>query len=338
MSERSLIPKEPAFMVEASQSIEKLMEYAKLYLKSGLAPDHFHGKPEAVVIAVQQGLSIGMTTSQALQQIVVIKGTATIKGDGAKALIMGSGLCGSWIEKETGSIETDDFTVEITSTRKDNNSTISKSFSIADAKRAGLWVSEEAVKRDSRKGSSAWYKFPKRMIAYRALGFLARDLYPDVMQGTVTYEEAQDYDFNKAEVVTPSGKTTIKTRESATGAIASVMKTVTKNKDKVASDAAEAEEIESEEVVNETEPVETEEQNKQEETNIESPVEIMETQFYTQTYLEDIKLTELEEICSAKGVNPKDYKGGHTKEKVWKLILRAQAGSLGEIEKHKVKK
>jgi hypothetical protein len=56
------------------------------------------------------------------------------------------------------------------------------SFSVADAKKAGLWGK-----------SGPWTQYPKRMLQLRARGFALRDAFPDVLKGLVTAEEAQDY-------------------------------------------------------------------------------------------------------------------------------------------------
>jgi hypothetical protein len=55
-------------------------------------------------------------------------------------------------------------------------------FSVADAKRAGLWGK-----------SGPWTQYPRRMLQLRARGFALRDAFPDVLKGLVTAEEAQDY-------------------------------------------------------------------------------------------------------------------------------------------------
>jgi len=55
-------------------------------------------------------------------------------------------------------------------------------FSVADAKKAGLWGK-----------TGPWTQYPKRMLQLRARGFALRDAFPDVLKGLVTAEEAQDY-------------------------------------------------------------------------------------------------------------------------------------------------
>jgi hypothetical protein len=145
-----------------------------------------------------------------LQHIIPVNGLLSIKGDLAKSMIFNSGKLktGTWVEKESGSIEEGNFAVEITATRSDNGQTLSRSFSVAQAKRAGLWVTEQQVSGSDgwKYKTSAWWKFPSRMINYRALGFLARDMFPDVLAGIYTTEEAMDMPRETAEVIeTESG-------------------------------------------------------------------------------------------------------------------------------------
>lgn len=54
--------------------------------------------------------------------------------------------------------------------RKDNGDTWTESFSITDAKRAGIY-------------KNTWEKFPRNMLFARALSNLARQLFPDVLGG-----------------------------------------------------------------------------------------------------------------------------------------------------------
>ena len=55
-------------------------------------------------------------------------------------------------------------------------------FSVADAKKAGLWGK-----------SGPWTQYPSRMLQLRARGFALRNAFADALRGLVTAEEAQDY-------------------------------------------------------------------------------------------------------------------------------------------------
>ena len=199
----------PSFVQKATESIEAMMDYADVLLRSKLCPAHFYdkvpgknepdytkGNPAAVVMVLQHGLEVGLSPMQSLQQVVPVKGLISIKGDGAKSLIFRSGVLesGSWKEEISGSIDEETYTVTISAKRKDNGLHISRSFSVDMAKRAGLWIGKEKLSgQDGWKWKmSSWYKYPARMIMYRAIGFISRDGFMDVLAGMYTTEEAQD--------------------------------------------------------------------------------------------------------------------------------------------------
>lgn len=71
--------------------------------------------------------------------------------------------------------------------RKDNGDTWTESFSIDEAKRAGIY---------SEKGT--WGKYPRDMLFARALSRLARQLFPDVIKGCYVEEEIPKLDENEA--------------------------------------------------------------------------------------------------------------------------------------------
>jgi hypothetical protein len=63
-------------------------------------------------------------------------------------------------------------------------------FSVADAKKAGLWGK-----------SGPWTQYPSRMLQLRARGFALRNAFADALRGLVTAEEAQDYPTQPEPVV-----------------------------------------------------------------------------------------------------------------------------------------
>lgn len=215
----------PQFVEDAYQTIEKMEGFANILLKSKLVPNHFYeqlpdkkpdfskGKVEAVVAVLIQAYQLDIPPMTALQHIIPVNGLLSIKGDLAKSMIFNSGVLkkGSWKEEEFGSIEEGNLVVKITATRDDNGQTITRSFSVEQAKRAGLWITEsQANGSDGWKyRASAWWKYPARMINYRALGFLARDLFPDVLAGIYTTEEAMDLPVDQTVILDQGNGTTL---------------------------------------------------------------------------------------------------------------------------------
>lgn len=210
------------FVTNSLATLEEAMRLAKVLLDSKLCPNHFYekktengrlvpdytkGKPEAVVMVMVQGDLLGFNGLQALQQIVPVNGLLSIKGDGARSLIFRSKKIkpGSWKEEVIGRIEDKTYEVRITASRVDTGETKTRKFSVMDAINAGLWITNEDVRRQPSQKYSSWYRYQKRMIYYRALGFLCRDLFPDVMQGMVTQEEAMDYPQEVVEITEAPG-------------------------------------------------------------------------------------------------------------------------------------
>lgn len=160
-------------------SIDEALKIADYFAKSDLVPKDFKGKPGNILVAWQKGVEVGLMPQQALESIAVINGRASMWGDGMLALIKNSPKeewTNEWIEND-GTIM-----VAYCETKRVNQAkTIKRSFSVEDAKKAGLWE------------ANTWAKYPKRMLSQRARGFALRDAYPDVLNGIRLAEEEQDY-------------------------------------------------------------------------------------------------------------------------------------------------
>ena len=223
----------PKFVEDAYDTIEGMKQFAGMLLDSKLVPDHFYekgadnkpdytkGKVPAVVVVLLQAQQLAIPPMTALQHVIPVSGLLSIKGDLAKTMIFASGKLkkDSWKETVTGSIEDENMVVSITATREDNGTTLTRTFSVDKAKRMGLWITSSQVSgQDGWKWKkSAWYKTPDRMLNYRALGNIARDLFSDVLLNMYTTEEAQDIGKETTEIIeTESGaKITIPDKEHA---------------------------------------------------------------------------------------------------------------------------
>lgn len=160
-------------------TLQEAMTFAGMLARSTMVPRDFQGKPENVIVAIQWGREIGLGPLQALQNIAVINGRPSVWGDAMLALVRGSGLCA--YVRETIEGEGDAMVATCRVSRKGEDGEIVGTFSMADAKRAGL-----AGK------TGPWTQYPKRMLQMRARGFAIRDGFPDVLRGVISAEEAQD--------------------------------------------------------------------------------------------------------------------------------------------------
>jgi hypothetical protein len=143
-----------------------------------MVPRDFQGKPSNVLVALQWGREVGLGPLQALQNIAVINGRPSIWGDSAIALVRAHPDCASIQEGVDGEGESRHGWCEVT---RRGEKPQRRMFSIADAKRAGLWGK-----------SGPWTQYPDRMLQMRARGFAIRDVFPDALRGLITGEEAQD--------------------------------------------------------------------------------------------------------------------------------------------------
>jgi len=160
---------------------DDMWRLASAIAKSDLAPKDFIGKPENCLIAMQMGFEVGIAPMSAIQNIAVINGRPSIWGDMMKAICINSGLVTRFHEYVEG--EGDEMTAHCIIGRAGWPDEIYQTFSIADAKRAGLLPA---------KPDAAWNKYPKRMLQMRARGFACRDAFPDRLRGIWSREEAID--------------------------------------------------------------------------------------------------------------------------------------------------
>jgi hypothetical protein len=171
-------------------SLEDAYRFANAIVASGFAPKGME-KPESVLVAIQLGAELGLTPMAALQNTAVINGRPAIYGDAALALVRASGLLTSYKEEEIGEPNTDAHGYRVTAARGDASTV--ETFTVADAKRAKLWAK-----------SGPWTDYPKRMLRFRARGYVLRDLFGDVLKGLRTVEEARDIPVEPVNV-TPRG-------------------------------------------------------------------------------------------------------------------------------------
>lgn len=174
-------------------SLEEAYRFANAIVASGFSPKGME-KPEAVLVAIQLGAEIGLTPMAALQNTAVINGRPAIYGDAALALVRSSGLLESYKEEEIGEAGSDGHGYRVTAVRKGNQAAV-ETFTVSDAKRAKLWGK-----------AGPWSDYPKRMLRFRARGYVLRDLFGDILKGLRTVEEARDIPSEPVNVTPVSDK------------------------------------------------------------------------------------------------------------------------------------
>ena len=162
----------------APRTLEEAMQFADTISQSKMLPKDYQGNSPNVLVAVQMGQEIGLPPLQAIQSIAVINGRPSIYGDAALAVVMARPDCDRLDEKVEG--DGDNMVATCTVVRGTKR-TVTQSFSVEDAKRAGLWGKQ-----------GPWSNYPKRMLQMRARGFALRDAFPDALRGLSFVEEVQD--------------------------------------------------------------------------------------------------------------------------------------------------
>lgn len=157
-------------------NLAQAMQLAEMLAESNFVPQAFKGKPGDVLVAMQMGAEVGLSHMQALQNIAPINGRPSIWGDAVLGLALNDPRCLDVIETFDEETQTATCTVKIR-----NRTDVVRTFSLEDAKRAGL---------AGKKGP--WQEFRRRMLQMRARGFAIRDAFPDVLRGLSLREEAQD--------------------------------------------------------------------------------------------------------------------------------------------------
>lgn len=147
-----------------------MREMATALVESGLLPQHVK-TPQAALAIMLKGREIGVPAMQALSNIVVIQGKPTCNAEIMNALIY----------RDHGDhalrfIEANNEVATLEYKRRSWTSYLTFSFTIADAKQAGL------------QGGN-WAKYPAAMLRARCISAVARMAFADSIGGMYTPEE-----------------------------------------------------------------------------------------------------------------------------------------------------
>ena len=177
----------PASMVPVTaggiliRNLDELISFAGRLVRDGAAPKKW--TVGQVIIAIQAGQQVGLGLLGGLQQGAVINGIFSWRGQAALALIQNSPKC------RPGTL---DFGCRgggdlkegwARAWRVNYPSPSERTFSVSDARRAGLWNKE-----------GPWHDYRDGQLGWRAVGLLARTVFPDVLGGFPLAEEAVDFD------------------------------------------------------------------------------------------------------------------------------------------------
>jgi hypothetical protein len=194
-------------MAIVPQTFEETFRIARAVVNAGLAPAALIGKKtgddaaSAVSVAIMSGAELGLKPMVSLRSFTVINGKPALYGDGLINVVRQSGKV---TYLRTGSNVRDGKMVGwCEAKRSDTGEDKRVEFSQDDAIRAGLWQSEamirkqvwennQRVMKDNQPNDSPWFRFPQRMLAWRAAGYCLRELFGDVLGGIRDEFEARE--------------------------------------------------------------------------------------------------------------------------------------------------
>lgn len=168
----------PAWTAGIYGQLDAARPVAELLSKSELVPKQFAGKPMDILIAGAMGARLGLDLFSSLAGIAVVNGRATLWGDALLAVCQQHPQFEDYHQEITG--EGEQMAASVTVKRK-GRSPHTEMFSVADAKRAGLWGKQ-----------GPWTQHPKRMMALRARAFALRTVFADALAGFHAKEELDD--------------------------------------------------------------------------------------------------------------------------------------------------
>jgi len=162
-------PAPPAPVLSEAETDWRLEERRALALSKSqnAIPKNYQGKPADILAAWAMAHELGLSPMAALRGLYVVNGRPQLSGDLLLSIAKANGV--RVVEILAG--EGDEFHASCTAILRGGEE-VTRTFSIADAKRAELWESGDA-----------WKKYPQRMLLMRARGFCLRDAIPDKLSG-----------------------------------------------------------------------------------------------------------------------------------------------------------
>jgi hypothetical protein len=172
--QQALVPLETTQQAQAlvPASLEAAMQFSQWLAQSSLLPKSVN-KEHDIFFIVCAGMELGFAPMAALRSLYVVNGRTALEAKAKAALCRQRGAA-LYFKK----VEDTDKAVAWETHRKGDPSPSVQRFTIDDAKQAGLLG----------KGGP-WTNYPRRMMSWKALGFLCDDTYPDIMLGVATKED-----------------------------------------------------------------------------------------------------------------------------------------------------
>lgn len=178
------------------------VELARNVAETEFVPKGLRGNPAAITAAILFGDEVGLGPMQSLAKIAVVDGKPTLAAEAQRALVLAAGH-ELWVEEASAT------RVTVVGRRRDSEISTRVTWTIDDAKRAGL------------AGKPNWRSYPRQMLLARASAELSRAVFADAIGGLFATEELVDdlgdvADLPVGEVTAP--KTSRRSRKRAVAA------------------------------------------------------------------------------------------------------------------------
>lgn len=202
------------------QNFEETFRIARAVVASGLAPASLIGKKtgddaaSAVAVCIMSGAELGLKPMVSLRSFTVINGKPALYGDGLINVVRQSGKVAFL---KTGHEMRDGQMIGFCFAKRNDTGEESRvEFSQAEAERAGLWDDRPLVRKqiwennqrvwkEGQPNDAPWYRYPQRMIGWRAAGYCLRELFGDVLGGIRDEFEAREIaDTEEMRDITPA--------------------------------------------------------------------------------------------------------------------------------------
>ena len=154
-------------------NLDEAFRMAQILVSSGLTPRGVD-TPQKAFLIMAQGRELGLSTMQSLGNIYVVEGKVSLSSDLMAAMVLKSAVC-----EYLRVVEMTPERATYAAKRKGGNE-FRFSFSWEDANKAGLT------------GRATYKANPADMLRHRALSKTVRAVFPDVVAGLYSRDEAED--------------------------------------------------------------------------------------------------------------------------------------------------
>jgi hypothetical protein len=169
-------------------SMDDMWRFCVAMVNSGQFKDI--NSPEVALLRLQAGMELGLTPIWSLTNIMVTNGRPSVWGDALLGIVLANPLCEDVIETDSGNFPNDEYTA-ICTVRRKGREPVTRKFSVAMAKKAGIF------------GKNVHGAYPERMLQMRARSWACRDAFADALRGLSVREEMDNIQPAKVREVRP---------------------------------------------------------------------------------------------------------------------------------------